>query len=102
MSWSSFDPCACLVSGVLSTLEGGVASVTAAEHVDELTMVDSMKAAAVEVASLGAGSRVSMLSTGGGGVFSGSSISIDDTKTLLLTCEAFVFLFESTAADEAP
>lgn len=102
MSSSSFDPCARLFSGVLSMLEGGGASGTAAEPVDELTMVDSMKAVVVEVASLGVGSSVSMLSKGGGGVFKGSSISIDDTKPLLSSCEAFVFLFESTAAGEAP
>lgn len=102
MSCSSFDPCARLFSGGLSTLEGGGASGTAAEPVDELTMVDSTKAVVVEVASLGAGSSVSMLSKGGGGVFKGSSISIDNTKPLLFTCEALVFLFESAAADEAP
>lgn len=88
----------------MSTLEAGVASSTAkaAEAVDEGTVVDSLRAVVVEVLSFEAGSRKAIPSEGGGGVFNGSSISIGVTKTLSLKSEPFSFLFESTAADEAP
>lgn len=82
----TLDPCVCLCSCFLSTLD--------------VTMVDSLGAAVMEALSCVAG--VSILSTGGGGVFNGSSISIGVTKTLLLKSEAFSCLFESTAADETP
>lgn len=42
------------------------------------------------------------LSTGGGGVWSGSSISICVTLPLLLKSESLSFLLEPTAAEEAP
>lgn len=88
----------------MSTLEAGITSgpANAAEAPDEGTVAESPMVVVVEVLYFNADSRAAILFKGRGGVFSGSVISIGVTKTLLLKSEALSFLFESTAADEAP
>lgn len=74
------DPCACLGSSLLSTLEAGIENAP-----DKGTAV-------VEVPPFEGSSILSILSRGGGGVFNGSSISIGVSNTLLVKGEAFPFL----------